>query len=124
MVNPVGINDPKINVMAFDTQAAQRKDIGKEEEPPRVVEKKGDVSSAREEIPREEVEKATEKLNRLMGLIDKRMQFEVHDKSHRVMVKIIDKEKGEVLREIPPKKVLDMLSSLTEFIGLLVDRKV
>jgi flagellar protein FlaG len=40
------------------------------------------------------------------------------------MVKIIDEKSGEVLSEIPPKKILDMLSSFAEYVGLLVDKKV
>lgn len=111
-------------IMPADTFAGQKLERGREEMPQKVVEKKGNVSSAREEIPREEVEKATEKLNRLMGLIEKKMKFEVHDKTQRIMVKIIDEESGEVLSEIPPKKILDMLSSFMEFAGLLVDERV
>lgn len=124
VVNPINSNDNQFNAMAFNTAAQQKLERSNEELPPKVIEKKDDVSSAREEIPREEVEKAAEKLNRLMGLIDKKMEFEVHEKSHRVMVKVIDREKGEVLREIPPKKILDMLSSFAEFAGLLVDQEV
>ena len=124
MVNPINANDNQFTNMAFNTLAQQKLESSNEELPPRIIEKKDDVSSAREEIPREEVEKATDKLNRLMGLIDKRMEFKIHEKSHRVMVKIIDAEKGEVLREIPPKKILDMLSSFAELAGVLVDQEV
>jgi len=123
MVNPIQPTG-QIPVIPIDTFAGQKLERGQEEMPRLVVEKKSDVSSAREEVPREEVEQAIEKLNRLMGLIEKRMKFEIHDKSNRVMVKIIDEKNGEVLTEIPPKKILDMLSSFVEFVGLLVDKKV
>lgn len=89
-----------------------------------VVERKQEIPSAREEIPREEVEKATEKLNRLMGIIDKRLEFSVSEKSKRVSVKVIDQATSEVLNEIPPKRVLEMLSSFSEMVGLLVDKRV
>lgn len=111
-------------IIAIDTFAGQKMERGQEEIPRLVVEKKGNVSSAREEVPREQVEKAAEKLNRLMGLVEKRMKFEVHEKSNRVMVKIIDEKSGDVLTEIPPKKMLDMLSSFVEYVGLLIDKKV
>lgn len=123
MVNPIQPTG-QIPVIPIDTFAGQKLERGQEEMPRLVVEKKSDVSSAREEVPREEVEQAIEKLNRLMGLIEKRMKFEIHDKSNRVMVKIIDEKNGEVLTEIPPKKILDMLSSFVEYVGLLVDKKV
>ncbi|KUO65599.1 MAG: flagellar biosynthesis protein FlaG [Gracilibacter sp. BRH_c7a] len=123
MVTPVqpGGQMPVIPVDAF---AGQKMERGQEEMPRLVVEKKDNVTSAREEVPREEVEQAAEKLNRLMGLVERRLKFEIHDKSNRVMVKIIDEKSGEVLREVPPKKILDMLSSFAEYVGLLVDKKV
>ena len=123
MVTPVqpGGQMPVIPVDAF---AGQKMERGQEEMPRLVVEKKDNVTSAREEVPREEVEQAAEKLNRLMGLVERRLKFEIHDKSHRVMVKIIDEKSGEILREVPPKKILDMLSSFAEYVGLLVDKKV
>jgi len=123
MVTPVqpGGQMPVIPVDAF---AGQKMERGQEEMPRMVVEKKDNVTSAREEVPREEVEQAAEKLNRLMGLVERRLKFEIHDKSNRVMVKIIDEKSGEVLREVPPKKILDMLSSFAEYVGLLVDKKV
>lgn len=123
MVTPVQPGG-QMPVIPVDTFAGQKIERGQEEMPRLVVEKKDNVTSAREEIPREEVEQATEKLNRLMGLVERRLKFEVHDKSNRVMVKIIDEKSGEILREVPPKKILDMLSSFAEYVGLLVDKKV
>jgi len=90
----------------------------------KIVDRKSSVPSAREEIPREQVEKAAEKLNRMMGIIDKKLQFTVHEKSNRIMVKVIDTKTDEVLEEIPSKKILDMLSSFTDIIGLMVDKRV
>ena len=123
MVNPIQPTG-QIPVIPIDTFSGQKLDRGQEEMPRLVVEKKQNISSAREEIPREEVEKATEKLNRLMGIIEKSMRFEVHDKSNKIFVKIIDNKSGEVLSEVPSKKILDMLSSFVKDIGLLVDEKV
>jgi flagellar protein FlaG len=124
MVSPIQPVTGIVQAMPVDTFPGEKLQRGSEEVPQLVVDQKDNVSSAREEIPREEVEQAAEKLNRLLGLINKRMKFEIHDKTQRVMVKIIDEDSGEVLNEIPPKKVLDMLSSLSDFVGLMVDEKV
>ena len=124
MVNPV-MPPNQAPLMPSDTFPGQKiEKRGIEEFPRKVVEKKDNVAAAREEVPREEVERVAEKLNRLMGLFEKSMKFEVHEKTNRIMVKIIDDESGEVLTEIPPEKILDILSSLQEFVGLLVDKKV
>ena len=122
MLNPIQPNTQStmIPLDAFPGQKLERS----QETPRPVVDRKQETPSAREEIPRELVEKAAEKLNRLMGIIDKRLEFSVHERSHRVIVKIIDQGTGEVLNEIPPKRVLDMLSSFIDLIGLMVDKRV
>jgi flagellar protein FlaG len=118
-VSPINQQTAFPNADSFPGQKMENS----QELPRIVVDRKNETPSSREEIPREEVEKVLDKLNRLMGLIDKRLEFSIHDKSHKVMVKIIDKETGEVINEIPPKKVLDMLSSITDIVGVLVDKR-
>jgi len=122
MLNPIQPNSQSttIPLNAFPGQKLERS----QETPRPVVNRKQEIPSAREEIPREQVEKAAEKLNRLMGIIDKRLEFSVHEKSHRVMVKIVDQVTGEVLDEIPPKRVLDMMNSFSQMVGLMVDKRV
>jgi flagellar protein FlaG len=89
-----------------------------------VVGRKEEVRTAREEIPREEIERAIDKLNRLMGIIDKQMKFSIHEKNHRVMVKILDRETGEVLNEIPPRRIIDMLESFSDIVGVHLDKRL
>jgi len=122
MINPIQPNTQSTTIPldAFPGQKLERS----QETPRPVVDRKQETPSAREEIPREQVEKAAEKLNRLMGIIDKRLEFRVHERSNRIIVKIIDQGTGEVLDEIPSKQVLDMLSSFTDMVGLMVDKRV
>ena len=122
MINPIqpSTQSTTISLDAFSGQKLERS----QETPRPVVDRKQEIPSAREEIPRELVEKAAEKLNRLMGIIDKRLEFSVHEKSNRVIVKIIDQETGEVLDEIPSKRALDILNSFTNMVGLMVDKRV
>ncbi|MDR3541389.1 MAG: flagellar protein FlaG [Desulfosporosinus sp.] len=121
MPNPIQPNSQSttIPVNTFPGQKLEQS----QEAPRKVVDSKQETSSAREEIPREEVEKATEKLNRLMGIIDKRLEFRVDDKSKQVVVKIIDQQSGDVLNEIPSKQAIAMLDSFSDMVGLLVDKK-
>jgi len=109
-----------IPVDAFPGQKLERS----QETPRKVVDRKQAIPSAREEIPREEVEKAVEKLNRLMGIIDKRYEYSIHEKSHRLSVTIVDQQSGEVLAEIPSKRALDILDSFSQMAGLFFDKKV
>ncbi|MGI6684011.1 MAG: flagellar protein FlaG [Bacillota bacterium] len=125
MVNIINTDNNQYNHLTYGTFNGQKLEQQSKDALPRlVVGKKDNVSSAREEIPREQVEQTLEKLNRLMGLIDKRMEFKIHDETNRVMVKIIDQDNGEILSEIPPEKTLDLLSSIQDVVGLIVDEKV
>lgn len=123
MISPVQPNPQSIEILPMDTFSGQKTEAD-HNAVRLVVDRKEETPTAREEVPREEVEKTTEKLNRLMGLIEKRLKFSVHEESKRIMVKVIDQETGDVLREIPPKKVLDLLSSFTEAAGIFIDRRV
>ena len=126
MVNPINPlpSNQQLPVMPVNTFSGQRLQRDTKEPPQMTIDKKKDVPSAREEVPREEVEKAAEKLNSLIGLLDKKMKFEVHEKTNRIMVKIIDQDTGDILTEVPPKKLLDMVSSILEQVGLIIDNKV
>ena len=53
-----------------------------------------------------------------------RLDYSIHDKTNDVIIRVVDKETGEIIREIPPEKTLDILSKLMEIAGLLVDERV
>jgi flagellar protein FlaG len=39
------------------------------------------------------------------------------------MVKVVDTETQEVIREIPSEKILDMVANILEMAGILVDER-
>ncbi|MCO1601317.1 flagellar protein FlaG [Desulfosporosinus nitroreducens] len=122
MINPIQPNTQS-TMIPMDTFPGQKMDRSLETSR-KVIDRKGEIPSAREEIPREEVEKATDKLNRLMGIINKRLEFSIHDESDQFMVRIIDQPSGDILDEISPERVLGILGSFTQVAGLLVDELV
>ncbi|WLR41487.1 flagellar protein FlaG [Bacillus carboniphilus] len=52
------------------------------------------------------------------------IQFEWHEGIGKYYVKVIDKETKEIVREIPPEKMLDMYAMMSEYFGLFIDQKV
>ncbi|NJP37083.1 flagellar protein FlaG [Alkalicoccus luteus] len=72
----------------------------------------------------ENLDRSLEGMNELSIMKERSLKFEQHDTLDRTMVKIIDRETDEVVRELPPEEFLDMISSMLEFAGLLFDRKV
>lgn len=72
---------------------------------------------------KKELKLAVDKANRVLFKNNTHLKFEMHDKINQVMVSIIDDISGEVLKEIPPKKMLDMVAKLWEIAGIIVDEK-
>ncbi len=53
-----------------------------------------------------------------------RLEFKIHDETKRIMVKILDKTSNELISEVPPEKLLDLIANLWIQAGLIVDEKV
>lgn len=64
-----------------------------------------------------------EQANKKLGSSDKEFNFSIHEKTKQIIVKIVDKQTKETVREIPPEKILDMVATMCEMAGLFVDQK-
>ena len=69
-----------------------------------------------------QIRKAVEEINKRAH--NSEAVFGIHDATNRVMIKIVDKDTKEVLKEYPPEKTLDMIAKVWEVAGLLVDEKM
>ena len=121
------INNVKLNIgntVPVVDGIQERKFANKPQVLQPAVDRKQSASSAREEVPREEIYKAAAKLNQLMGIIDKRLNVRIDEKSQREVVQVINQENGEVINEFPPKQLIDFLGSFRELIGLVMDKHV
>ncbi|MTI65732.1 MAG: flagellar protein FlaG [Firmicutes bacterium] len=67
----------------------------------------------------DEIKQSNEKLI----LDNRRLEFSVHEKTKDIMIKVIDSDTDEIIREIPPEKILDMVADFMEKAGLLVDKR-
>ncbi len=74
-------------------------------------------------ISEKEVIGAIESANKAFSEIYRRFEFSIHEKTKQIMVKVIDTETNEIIREIPPEKVLDMVATIWEMAGILVDER-
>ena len=71
---------------------------------------------------KDEVEKAVDSTNKILKEEhNAKYQFEIHEGTGRVMVNLVDMQTREVLKEIPPEKILDLVANIWERLGLLVD---
>lgn len=66
---------------------------------------------------------AIEKANNSVAGATTRFEFSIHEKTKQIMVKVIDKESNELIREIPPEKILDIIAGIWDTVGLFVDQR-
>lgn len=71
----------------------------------------------------EQMIKAIEKANKALQGASTSFEFSIHEKTKEIMVKVLNKETGEIIREIPPEKTLDMIAKMWELAGLMIDKK-
>lgn len=69
----------------------------------------------------EQIRQSVEKINKNMS--NSEAIFGVHEATNRVMIKIVDKDTKEVIKEFPPEKTLDMIAKVWEMAGIMVDEK-
>ncbi len=77
-----------------------------------------------QELSQADAKSLTEALNHFMALQSADLQFSFHEKTERIIVKLVDVKTNEVLREFPPKEFLDMVARIQDYLGALVDKKV
>ncbi|MFL2071884.1 flagellar protein FlaG [Marinilactibacillus psychrotolerans] len=58
----------------------------------------------------------------VMQRVNTQLTFRKHEGTGRVLVELVDVESHEVVREIPPEKMLDIIAGIWEWSGLIVDR--
>ena len=69
------------------------------------------------------VDSTVSKIRNLINVPFRHLEYNYHKESGEYFVKIIDDETDEVIREIPPEKILDIFACLKEIVGLLFDER-
>ncbi|MGG1518904.1 flagellar protein FlaG [Paenibacillus oryzisoli] len=85
--------------------------------------KKAELQGENVTISDTQVVKAIEHAIKAMQGRSTSLEFSVHQKTKLISVKVMDKDTGEVIREIPPEKSLDFVAKLWQMAGILVDEK-
>ena len=65
------------------------------------------------------LDRVVEDLNEFVQVIQRKLQFSVDEESGKTVVKVIDSETDEVIRQIPSEEILEMQHRLGEMNGLL-----
>lgn len=82
------------------------------------------VKQEEERIPKQKLEEIVKGMNEFLQPSHTSLKFAVHEDLKEYYVQLIDDRTKEVVREIPPKKLLDMYAAMMKFVGLIVDQKI
>jgi flagellar protein FlaG len=52
------------------------------------------------------------------------LQYSRHEQTGIMMLKVINRDTHEIIREIPPEKILDIIGAIWDMVGIIVDKKV
>lgn len=74
------------------------------------------------EINKKDLDQALKKLNNFLKDEHTRAEYSYYKELKTTSIKIIDENTKEVILEVPPKKILDMVASMMRQVGLL-DKK-
>ncbi|NRA83068.1 MAG: flagellar protein FlaG [Gammaproteobacteria bacterium] len=76
-----------------------------------------------QELSREQLEKMAQKLQDFVGSLNRGLEFSVDQDSGRDVIKVIDRNSGETVRQYPSEEVLDLVASLSDTAGTFVNTK-
>jgi len=77
-----------------------------------------------ESISKEQLEELAVKLQEFVGDLDKSLKFETHQESGRDVVKVLDGESGDLIKQFPSEELLGIITNLSKASGILVNEKI
>lgn len=74
------------------------------------------------EAEKEALKEAIQQIDELVKPLSVGLNVQRIESINRLYVKLFDRETGETIREIPPRKILEMKENIKAFQGLLFDK--
>ncbi|MFJ5790443.1 flagellar protein FlaG [Lysinibacillus sp. NPDC093197] len=70
------------------------------------------------------VQDAVKALNEMLEVTHNASKFMYHEGLERYYVTVVNKDTEEVVKEIPPRKLLDAFYEMQKMLGMIVDEKI
>lgn len=81
------------------------------------------VSEAAEVPSQEQLKTAVQDLNNTMKAMSQTLEFSVDEESNRTIVKVVDQQTNEVIRQMPSKEALEIAKALDRMQGVLIKQQ-
>jgi flagellar protein FlaG len=75
------------------------------------------------EQERAKLRQAADDFNSAFAAFNVQAHFSVHEGTNQIVVDLVDGRTGDVIREIPPKELLDRYVQMMDILGIFVDKK-
>lgn len=79
---------------------------------------------SQEPITAQQLEKVAQQLQDFVGEMNHGLEFSVDKDSGRDVIKVIDKDSGDLVKQFPSEEVLTLVAKLSEMVGGFIDAKV
>lgn len=103
-VNQAAVVEKSASIQRLE---ANRLDLSKEIPPSKIL--------------KEDVEEMVEVLKDLTETLQTKLNFSVNDSTNDIVVKVIDRETDEVIRQIPPEELLKLQEKMQDLTGFLLN---
>ncbi|KOS60856.1 flagellar protein FlaG [Lysinibacillus sp. FJAT-14222] len=77
-----------------------------------------------QEISKDKLQQAIDVVNEFLEINHSSSKFVYHEGLDRYYVTIVNRDTDEVVKEIPPKKILDAFYEMQKMVGMIVDEKI
>jgi len=88
------------------------------------IQKSAEASDANQPLTPNQLEKVAQQLQDFVGDLNRNIEFSVDKDSGRDVIKVIDKDSGDLIKQYPSEEVLTLVSKLSDMVGGFVDAKV
>ena len=92
----------------------------------KIESKKKEVQASEQlkETTSEKITRIAEAMDSYVQSIQRELKIQVHEGTGDIMVRVTSQDNGKVIREIPPKELLDLAARMEELAGTLFDEKI
>jgi len=77
-----------------------------------------------DQVKKPALEELANEVNQVLDTANnQRLQFQIHEATGRLVIRIVEKDSGDVIKEFPPEAILKMAERLEEMVGMMVDQE-
>ncbi|WP_016991532.1 flagellar protein FlaG [Lysinibacillus boronitolerans] len=117
-----------LDVVNTSSTAISKKAVAKESvmtsETAQPVDEQITLVAGEQEISKEKLQQAVDAVNEFFQINQNALKFVFHEGLERYFVQVVDAKTEEVVKELPPKKLLDAFYEMQKLVGMIVDKKV